>query len=383
MVATIGLTGLRPGPDSVARVTTPPYDVIKDGSALKARLEAEHDSIFHVILGGDPRGALDGLVDRGALVLDDEPAYYVYEQRWAEGTRTGVFVAAEVSEYSEHQVIRHEKTFDEKVKGRIALANTTEHTIGPVFLLTAGPLEAALDAAKSAAPLHEISSDFGAGSDLSGVASRVWRVPEASDQGAAIKAAVASDPLYIADGHHRYHAALRNGQTHLLAYVTQGAKILAYDRVVNGVTPFAKIRERLALTPADRFATPAPHHFCLYTKDGCWTLPASEVPTDVVGRLDCSILERELYPELGLKHEHIIDPAHFDYYPESALDEMKAVVDAGTYELAIALHPVSIEELMAVADAGLENPDVVMPEKSTFFSPKILTGLFLYRHTKR
>ena len=72
----------------------------------------------------------------------------------------------------------------------------------------------------------------------------------------------------------------------------------------------------------------------------------------------------------------------FDYYPESALGEMQAVVDAGTYELAIALHPVSLDELMAVADAGLEDPDVVMPEKSTFFSPKILTGLFLYRHAK-
>ncbi len=79
----------------------------------------------------------------------------------------------------------------------------------------------------------------------------------------------------------------------------------------------------------------------------------------------------------------IQDPAHFDYYPESQIDQMKAAVDRGDYDLAIALHPVSIDELMAVADAGLENPDIVMPEKSTFFAPKILSGLFVYRHVMK
>jgi len=78
-----------------------------------------------------------------------------------------------------------------------------------------------------------------------------------------------------------------------------------------------------------------------------------------------------------------MDPAHFDYYSESALDTMKAVVDRGDYDIAVALHPVSLEDLMAVADAGLENPNVVMPEKSTFFQPKILSGLFLYRFEKK
>jgi uncharacterized protein (DUF1015 family) len=76
----------------------------------------------------------------------------------------------------------------------------------------------------------------------------------------------------------------------------------------------------------------------------------------------------------------IVDLDHFDYYSESALDEMKAVVDRGDYDIAIALHPVSLDQLMAVADAGLEDSDIVMPEKSTFFAPKILSGLFLYRY---
>ena len=384
MVATIGLVGLRPHADRVAALSSPPYDVIKEGSPLEARLRAEADSLFHVILGDSPARALAELEARGALLRDDEPAYYVYEQRFADELRTGVFVAAEVTEYSERQIIRHEKTFDEKVRGRIALAKATGITTEPIFLLTKGALTPALERAKSeAAPLYDFTSDFGGGTDLHDVHSRVWRVPAATETGAAIAAAIAPHPLYIADGHHRYHAALRGGLSHVLAYVTEEARILAYDRVVNGVRPFAEVKDALALEPAERFETPDKHSFRLFTKEGSWTLRAKEIPDDVVGRLDCAILERELYPHLGLTHDHIVDPARFDYYPENALDEMRAVVERGDYELAIALHPVDIDELMEVADAGLENPDIVMPEKSTFFSPKILSGLVLYRHSKR
>jgi uncharacterized protein (DUF1015 family) len=102
-----------------------------------------------------------------------------------------------------------------------------------------------------------------------------------------------------------------------------------------------------------------------------------------VGRLDCSILEKELYPALGVDHSMILQKKHFDYYPESDLETMKALVDKGEYDLAVALCPVSIDELMAVANAGLKNSDIVMPEKSTFFAPKILSGLVLYKHAKK
>ncbi|RLB54284.1 MAG: hypothetical protein DRJ42_09620 [Deltaproteobacteria bacterium] len=383
MVATRGLTGLRPSPADVGRVTTPPYDVIKEGSPLEALLRGEPASFFHVILGDDPKAALERLVADGHLVADDEPAYYVYEQRWGDQSRTGVFVAGAVTPYEAKEVVRHEKTFDDKVKGRIALANETGYTVGPVFVLTKAHLGSLFDEAKAGDALYEIESDFGGHGDLHGVTSRVFRVPEASDLGSRLKASLAGDRFYIADGHHRYHAALRNEQTHFLCYVTEEARILAYNRVVKGVESFASIKDSLDLEPADEFATPEKHAFCLYSRDGAFTLRAREVPDDVVGRLDCAILERELYPALGLTHSMIADPAHFDYYPESALAQMKARVDAGDYDLAIALPPVSIEELMAVAEAGLDDSDIVMPEKSTFFAPKILSGLFTYRHEKR
>lgn len=383
MVATIGLVGLRPRPDHAARVTSPPYDVIKPGTKLEARLKSEPASLYHVILGDQPADALSRLRSEGFLVEDDEPCYYVYEQRWDGETRTGVLVAGEVSPYAERKIIRHEKTFDAKVKGRIALTNAIQHTVGPVFLLTRAPISAALEAAKQGDPLYHFTSDFGGHNDLHGIDNRIWRVPEASEAGRAIKSALAPEPFYIADGHHRYHAALKNGQTHFVGYVTEEARIQAYDRVVNGVRPFSAVKDELPLDEVDRFETPPKHAFTLYTKQGCWRLLAREVPEDVVGRLDASILERELYPKLGLTHDMIQDPERFDYYPESALEDMKEVVDRGDYDLAIALHPVSLDELMAVADAGLEDPNVVMPEKSTFFAPKILSGVFIYRHSMK
>lgn len=383
MVATTGLTGLRPDPAHVSEVASPPYDVIKPGTPLEKRLKENPSSLYHIILGPEPTSARDRMLEGGLLIEDDEPAYYVYEQTWRGGQRTGVLAAAEVSPYEDQQIIRHEKTFDDKVKGRIAMRQATGLHIGPVFVLTRAPIGRALQNAKQESePIYDFTSDFGGFSELEGIVNKIWRVPEQSETGREIQAALATEPFYIADGHHRYHASLINGQTQFLSYVTEEAVIQAYNRVINGVTPFAEIADDLPLRRVDAFRTPPKHTFCIYTKSGCWELDAQLVPDDVVGRLDCAILERELYPKLGLTHDMIVDPKHFDYYSESALDQMKAVVDRGDYDMAVALHPVSLDELMAVADAGLEDPEVVMPEKSTFFQPKVLSGLFLQRYTK-
>ena len=384
MVATIGLTGLRPDPARVPRIASPPYDVIKPGTPLEKLLGDEPNSLFHIILGDEPAAARDRMVADGLLIEDDEAAYYVYEQTWPEGRRTGAFVAAEVSRYDAKQIIRHEKTFDDKVKGRIAMRRATGLHIGPVFVLTRAPIASVLERAKQEAePIYDFTSAFGGFSELEGIRNKVWRVPEQSETGRALQSALATDPLYIADGHHRYHASLLNEQTHFLCYITEEAVIQAYNRVINGVRPFSEIANELPLEPVDSFRTPAKHSFSIYTKDGCFELRAQHVPDDVVGRLDCAILERELYRKLGLTHDMIADLNHFDYYSESALDQMKAAVDRGDYDIAVALHPVSLDELMAVADAGLEDPEIVMPEKSTFFQPKILSGLSLYRYAKK
>lgn len=379
-----GLHGLRVAKDKVEALTTPPYDVIKEGSPLESLLRDNPDSFFHVTLGPDPAGALEALRKKGALLPDDEPCFYVYEQKWETGDRLGFFAAVAVSPYAEAKVIRHEKTFDEKVKGRLKVTNETGFTLEPIFLLTKSPISPILEKVRAEQkPEYDFKSDFKGWNDLSGIASRVWRVPEASAAGQALKQAVAQNPLYIADGHHRYHAALLNGQTHAMTYIVEKARILAYNRVINGKRKFKDIVGRLSVQKTGSFRTPGKHVFCLYSKEGSFLLMADKVPDDVVGRLDCSILEKELYPHLGVDHSMIMQKKHFDYYPESDLATMKALVDKGEYDLAVALCPVSIDELMAVANAGLKNPEIVMPEKSTFFAPKILSGLVLYKHAKK
>lgn len=376
-----GLHGLRPAPETAARLVTPPYDVIKEGSPLEAFLKKNPTSFYHVTLGPNPVDALALLQKQRVLVVDEEPAFYVYEQTWSGGARLGFFAAVEVSDYAEGNVIRHEKTFDEKVKGRLAVTRETGYTLEPIFLLTKSPIGAVLTKVReSGKALYEFSSDFRELNDLHGLHTRVWRVPEASAEGEALRAAIAENPLYIADGHHRYHAALLGGQTHAMAYIVEDARILAYNRVINGKVPFADAKAALDLTPVDDLVTPPKNHFCVYSKEGAFLLKAKDVPQDVVGGLDCSILERELYPHLGVEHSMILKQEYFDYYPEWDLATMKALVDEGTYDLAVALHPVSIDELIAVADAGMKNPEIVMPEKSTFFAPKILSGIVLYKH---
>ena len=267
MVATIGLTGLRPDPSRVSRIASPPYDVIKPGTALEKLLEREPISLFHIILGPEPAAARDRLLADGSLIEDAEPAYYVYEQTWENGRRTGVFAAAEVSPYESKQIIRHEKTFDAKVKGRIAMRRATGLHIGPVFVLTRAPIASILDQAKRETdPIYDFTSSFGGFSELEGIQNKVWRVLEASETGRALQAALATEPLYIADGHHRYHASLLNEQTHFLCYVTEEAVIQAYNRVINGVRPFSEIAGDLPLRPVDSFRTPKKHSFCIYTK---------------------------------------------------------------------------------------------------------------------
>lgn len=386
MTQIAGLTGFRPRPDAALGVVAPPYDVIKPGTPLETLLRSRPSNLWHVTLGPDPMAALAAL-QGSALLRLDAPAFLVYEQTWTTPAgaqrRIGVFTATQVTDYAEGQVIRHEKVFDDKVQGRLALTRQTGLTLEPVFLLTRAPITAVLDrVAASRAPDYDLTPDFAGHNDLHGLRSRIWLVPEAAADGAELARLVGTQPLYIADGHHRYHAALKNGQSHCLAYVVEKAAIQAYNRVITGVKRFADIKAQLPLTPAE-WATPAKHHARIWHQGKAWDLAFKHVPQDVVGRLDCSCLERELYPLLGLEHRMIKDHHHFDYYAEWELHKMREVVDAGAYDLAVALHPVSLDELMAVADAGRADPAIVMPEKSTFFAPKILSGLVLYRHRPR
>ncbi|HCP15215.1 MAG TPA: hypothetical protein DIT32_05535 [Peptococcaceae bacterium] len=333
-----------------------------------------------MVLGDHPAQSLQDLVEDGVLIRDDVPAFYIYEQIKGGSRRLGFLTAVAVTPYEKKEIVRHEKTFEEKVLGRIKLMTDTGYVTEPVWLLSRAPIGPVLEAvASQREPVYAFESDFNGVSELHGIHNRIFKVEAGEPEGQKLMALIGAQALYIADGHHRYHSALRMGLDRCIAYICEAdaAQIQAYNRVIRGKVPFSEIKDQLPLQKETQFKTPEKHQFAIYTKDGCYSFRASHVPEDPVGRLDCHILEQTLYPLLKLDHSMINDPACFDYYPEYELDAMCQQVDDGKYDLAVALNPVVPAELLAVADAGILDPEIVMPEKSTFFAPKILSGLFL------
>jgi uncharacterized protein (DUF1015 family) len=376
MVEITGIVGIRPRREIAASVVTPPYDVIRHGDRLWDELASREESWLHVILGNHPAVALENLLAKGIFMPDEEACYYVTLQESGFSRRYGVFAAVGVSDYSEKQIVRHEKVFDDKVQGRLELIKELGYINEPIFLLRRQSMSAELERLVKDLPVeYDIIPDFVGISDLDQVRTVVWRIPAASAAGGQVQALLAADCYYIADGHHRYHAALLGGYSHCLAYICDDAGILAYNRLITGKKPFSQIIEELNLEETLAFVTPPKNCFTIRHHGRNYLLRARQVPEDVVGKLDCSILERELYPLLGLEHSMIKQAAHFDYLSQNELQIMEQRVDAGEYDIAVALHPVSLEELYAVADAGLIDPEIVMPEKSTYFSPKLLSGL--------
>jgi uncharacterized protein (DUF1015 family) len=172
-------------------------------------------------------------------------------------------------------VIRHEKVFDEKVKGRIALTEAIGYTVGPIFLLTKSPINTVLESVvQKHSPLYELTTDLEGLNDLHGIHSRVFRVAESTSEYKELQSLVGQNPLYIADGHHRYHAALKNNQTHVLSYIVEKASIQAYNRVITGKQKFADIVAQLALEPSAEFQTPKKHEFAIYHQGKSYVLKA-------------------------------------------------------------------------------------------------------------
>lgn len=378
MVEIIGLTGIRPSRERIAEFAAPPYDVIEKGSELETLLKGRDSAAVFTLKINPTRELLDKLmtlIDDGALQIDNEPCFYVYEQSYGNTIRRGFLAAAKIGA----DIIDHEETDEAKVKGRRDLAKSTGYSFGPVFTLTKSPIKQVLDeiAAKHEAE-YDFISDFSGYSDLSGIRNRIFRVRADSKESSGLIKMIGLNPLYIADGHHRYKAAALNNQTHFLAYICEAgeAKIQAYNRIINGPIKFDDIKGNLNLQRIDEFKTPEKHQFCIYSNGGVYLLDANNaVPKQgLVGKLDVSILERVLYPWLGISTDELVKKS-VRYCPESQLGKMAQLVKSGEYDIAVALHPTPVKEVMDVADARLR-----MPRKSTYFHPKVLSGIFMMRN---
>jgi uncharacterized protein (DUF1015 family) len=401
---------LRPAKPYAAQVSAPPYDVMSAEEA-KAFVQGNPLSFLHVekseIDIPDAEGVddqriydrakanLQALMERRILLRDEAPRYYLYRQRMGRRTQSGIVACVSIAEYEGGGIKRHEWTRPDKEKERTRHIDTVGAQTGPVFLIY--PDREEIDRLMERIAGGQPEYDFTAGD---GVRHTVWIIDRPEDIQNVEEGFVPVQSLYIADGHHRAAAAaavarLRRdrlcperdggGQERMMAvlFPQQQLKIMDYNRAVRDLS--GQTVEAFIQKAAEKFhvseenADKAPrrrHDFGMYLA-GRWRLLTARKEilrdADPVARLDASLLQEHLLgPVLGIRDQRTDSRISF-VGGIRGMAELETMVDRQGYAVAFSLYPPTIEEMMAVADAGS-----VMPPKSTWFEPKLLSGLFVH-----
>jgi uncharacterized protein (DUF1015 family) len=395
---------LRPTPENAPAVSAVPYDVV---NTLEARALAAGNplSFLHVSRpeidlpdGIDIHSAevyakaaenFEKLKDEAPLFIEDSPSLYVYRLSMGEHTQTGIAGCCSIDEYDADIVRKHERTRKDKEDDRTRHMLSLRAQTGPVFLTYRGTDEIndLVIRAQQEDPLYDFTAP-------DGVTHIIWRV-DAADRDRLIEAFQSVPRLYIADGHHRAASAsraraeLRTNPDHdggeeynfflTVLFPADQLQILAYNRVVkelNGMSESRFLKELSEKFDIAEASSPSPTQksaIGMYI-GGRWhtlTLPAgTTTPIDPISSLDVSVLqERVLDPLLGIAD--VRTDRRIDFVGgirgTAALEEM---VDDGRAAVAFSLYPVTVDELMAIADAN-----EIMPPKSTWFEPKLRDGL--------
>ncbi|MDY7229740.1 DUF1015 domain-containing protein [Hyalangium rubrum] len=395
--------GVRPPKDSVLQIAAPPYDVVNAEEA-RAYAKGNTRSFFRVsrpeidLPAGTDEHA-DEVYDKGRenlalfqregwLRQDGEPSFYLYRQRMGAHVQTGVVAAASVEEYDAGRIKKHELTRADKEDDRTRHVDVLGGNDEPVFLTyRASPaISALVEEGTRGAPEYDFTTEDGIGHTF-------WVVR--GELNARLEEAFRAVPaLYIADGHHRSAAASRvhalrrqrgesGGHARFLAVVFphDQMQILDYNRVVkdlNGLSSEELLRrlgERFEVKKGAQKKPSQAHHFGMYL-GGAWyqltAKPGTFEPTPT-GVLDVTILQRNvLEPLLGIGDPRKDARIHF-VGGIRGMEELERLVDGGAYKVAFSMFPTSLDQLMAISDAG-----EIMPPKSTWFEPKLRSGLVLH-----
>lgn len=404
---------LRPIPEKAAAIASMPYDVM-DSDEARAEVKKNPLSYLHVEkpeidlpLGTDlyapevyakARENLLRYVNEGLMKQDSRPMFYIYRQTMDGRDQIGLVGLASVDEYMNGIIKKHELTRADKEADRIRHVDTCDAHPSPVFFTYRhqDEIDATVDKVmRQKDPVYDFVSDDGIGHAL-------WLMDSEEDIN-AIQAAFAKLPcLYVADGHHRTASAAKvglvrreqnpdyTGEEEFNFFMTvifpdNQLKIFDYNRVVkdlNGLTQdkfLAKVREKFSVEPVSQAGPFRPsklHEFGMYL-GGTWykleALPGTWDDTNVVDSLDVSIMQNNLlHPILGIG-----DPRRdnrIDFVGGiRGLGELVRRVDSGREAVAFAMFPTSMDELLGIADAG-----EIMPPKSTWFEPKLRSGLFIH-----
>jgi uncharacterized protein (DUF1015 family) len=393
---------LRPPAALAARVASPPYDVVNTREA-RALAAGNADSFLRVSRpeidlpeGTDEhadevyaQGArnLAELVRRGVLVDEGAPRFFVYAQKMGSHRQVGLVACASVDEYDRDLVKKHEKTRADKEEDRVRHIDTLSAHDEPVFLTyrARADVDALVAGVQQAAPAYDLVTQ-------DGVAHQLWVVPEAA--AARLEALFREVPaLYVADGHHRSAAASRvharrrgqpgdHGQFLAVVFPHDQMQILAYNRLVRDPrrrSPgqlMTALQQVLEVSPA---VVPAPDHplaFGVYLGGRWWhahVRPGTFPAEDPVASLDCQIAQDQLLePLFGIQDPRTSRDVDF-VGGIRGHEELERRVDQEGWALALHLFPTRVEQVMSVSDAGK-----IMPPKSTWFEPKLRSGLFVH-----
>lgn len=403
--------GIRPPRNLVEQVASRPYDVLNSDEA-RAEAAGNPKSLYHIIkpeidfpAGTDEHDErvydravenLQAFRQNGWLVQDDADHYYIYAQTMDGRTQYGIVVAANVHDYVNGVIKKHELTRRDKEDDRMRHVRINNANIEPVFF--AFPDNEILETIIRKVTSAEAEYDFTA---PDGFGHHFWVVDDPTDIAAITEAFAAMPSLYIADGHHRSAAAARVGlekaQTDpnhtgdeeynyflAVAFPASHLRIIDYNRVVrdlNGLTPeqFLKALEKDFIVAPKGVETYTPsglHNFSLYL-DGQWySLTAREGrydDADPIGVLDVTISSDLILRDILGIHDLRSDKRIDFVGGIRGLGELKRRVDSGEMAMALALYPVSMKQLMDIADTGN-----IMPPKTTWFEPKLRSGLVIH-----
>lgn len=405
--------GIRPPKALVEQVASRPYDVLNSAEAREEAGDNEK-SLYHIIkpeinfpVGTDEHDpkVYDSAAehfqlfqDKGWLVQDEKENYYVYAQTMNGKTQYGLVVGAYVTDYMNGVIKKHELTRRDKEEDRMKHVRVNNANIEPVFF--AYPDNEELDKIVAKYTAQQPEYDFIAPGD--GFGHTFWIIDQQEDIDAITKAFAAMPALYIADGHHRSAAAALVGAEKAnqnpnhqgdeeynyfmaVCFPANQLTIIDYNRVVkdlNGLTPeefLAAIGKNFVVEEkgTDIYKPQALHNFSLYLEGKWYSLTAKEGTyndNDPIGVLDVTISSNLILDEiLGIKD--LRSDKRIDFVGGiRGLGELKKRVDSGEMKVALALYPVSMKQLMDIADSGN-----IMPPKTTWFEPKLRSGLVIHK----
>ncbi|MBQ7265908.1 MAG: DUF1015 domain-containing protein [Firmicutes bacterium] len=402
--------GYRPTEELCSKVAALPYDVMTSAEAREMVKDdpysflhvdrAEIDlpvgtDIYSEVVYKKAADNLNSMIEKGIYIRDEKPVYYIYSLKMGERVQTGLVVCTSIDEYIDGTIKKHELTRADKEQDRINHVDYCNANTGPIFLTYRDNDKVNDIIAKETAkkPVYDFVSDDGVGH-------KVWLVDSEETITALTQEFKNVPNLYIADGHHRNASAVKVGLKRRgegeydknaefnfylsVLFPVSNLHIMDYNRVVkdlNGLTKeefFAKVSEKFDVEEKPALFHPEKMHtFGMYIDKKWYCLSAKKnvVPQgDPVGELDVSILQENLLsPILGIG-----DPRtdkRIDFVGGiRGLEELVKDVDEKGWEVAFAMYPTTMTQLLDVADNNK-----IMPPKSTWFEPKLRSGIFVHK----